>query len=148
MTTNDRTPEPNLPTIDDLNRPFWDGCRAGELRLQICRACSHIRYPISEICPRCLSPEFAWRPMSGAGELLSWVVFHHGYQAAWAARLPYNVVLVQLPEGPRMFGNVEPLGHTDLAVGAAVHVVFVPASADSNLDTSAGAVLIPRWTLV
>jgi uncharacterized protein len=130
---------PQAPVVNDLNRPFWDGCAAGELRLQVCRACGHIRYPISEICPRCLSPEYDWRPMSGRAEILSWVMFQRGYQPSWAPLVPYNVVLVQLEEGPRMFGNVEPLGRADLAVGAALRVTFAPA---------AGGSAIPRWRLV
>jgi uncharacterized protein len=128
-------PQPILPTIDDGNRPFWDGCAAGELRLQICRPAGHVRYPISDVCPVCLSSDFDWRAMSGDGEILSWVVFHQGYNPAWAKRTPYNVVLIQLAEGPRMFGNVEPLDRADLDVGQRVRVVFV----------AEGDVAIPRW---
>ena len=57
-----------LPTITDENRGFWDGCRAGRLMLQKCGACGHIRYPISHVCPDCLSYEFAWTQLSGRGE--------------------------------------------------------------------------------
>ena len=28
-----------LPQIDDVNRPFWDGCRDGVLLLQRCSDC-------------------------------------------------------------------------------------------------------------
>lgn len=136
-----------LPKIGDLNRPFWEGCTAGELRIQGCLICGRLRYPISEVCPNCLASEYEWRVMSGAGEILSWVVFHHVYQTSWADRTPYNVVLVQLREGPRMFGNVEPLGLTALAIGAAVRVVFSPVSGTSGID-GAEPVLIPRWRLV
>jgi uncharacterized OB-fold protein len=129
--------EPIRPTVDELNKPFWDGAASGELRLQRCVQCRRVRYPVSDTCPSCLSPEATWETMSGDGAILSWVVFHQGYQPAWAARTPYNVVLVQLPEGPRMFGNVEPLGRTDLAVGAALRVTFVED----------GGVSIPRWRL-
>jgi uncharacterized OB-fold protein len=140
-------PQPILPTIGDGNRPFWDGCAAGELRLQVCLPAGHVRYPISDTCPVCLSSDFEWRAMSGEGEILSWVVFHQAYNPAWANRTPYNVVLVQLPEGPRMFGNVEPMGRTDLAVGAAVRAVFVPAAGTADADPE-GNVAIPRWELV
>lgn len=129
-----------VPTVTELSRPFWDGCAAGELRLQVCLACGHVRYPIAEGCPRCWSRDFEWRRMSGDGEILSWVVFHRAYRPAWAPRVPYNLVLVQLAEGPRMFSNVEPLhlGAHDLSVGAAVRVVFV---AEPGFT-------VPRWELV
>ena len=135
-----------VPTVDEVNRPFWEGCAAGELRLQVCRVCGLIRYPTSDICPRCLSPEHHWRRMSGDGEILSWVVFRHAYHPAWADRVPYNVVLVQLAEGPRMFGNVEPLARTDLAVGAHVRVVFAQATDSETADGPAA--MVPRWELV
>jgi Predicted nucleic-acid-binding protein containing a Zn-ribbon len=136
-----------LPTIDALNRPFWEGCAAGELRMQACLVCGRIRYPISYTCPNCLSSEYEWRVMSGEGEILSWVVYQRNYHPAWADRIPYNVVLIQLREGPRMFGNVEPLARTDLSVGAAVRVVFVPVVAEPDIEPAA-PVLIPRWRVV
>jgi uncharacterized OB-fold protein len=136
-----------LPTIDDGNRPFWEGCGAGELRLQVCVPAGHVRYPTSAVCPVCLASAFEWQAMSGEGKILSWIVFHHAYHPAWADRTPYNVVLVQLAEGPRMFGNVEPIDRTDLAVGAAVRVVFVPV-ADIGNALGEPNIVIPRWELV
>jgi uncharacterized OB-fold protein len=129
---------PVLPTISEANRPFWEGCLAGELRLQVCDACGHVRYPISDICPRCLSPRTHWAAMSGRGQILSWVRFRHAYNPAWADQVPYKVVLVQLPEGPRFFGNVEPLDDEQLVVGAPVEVVFTPP---------VDGVSVPRWRL-
>jgi uncharacterized OB-fold protein len=138
----------SLPVIDDLNRPFWDGCRAGALRLQACRPHGHLRYPVSDVCPTCLSTESEWRTMSGRGEILSWVVFHHAYSEAWKHRTPYNVVLVQLDEGTRLFGNVEPLDSADLSVGARVHVVFAEEGDPSAVDGAISqSVAIPRWEL-
>jgi uncharacterized OB-fold protein len=37
---------------------------------------------------------------------VSWVVYHHGYHEYYAARLPYNVAVVELAEGPRLISNV------------------------------------------
>lgn len=138
MTANADHVEPAHPEITALNKPFWDGCAAGVLLLQVCRPCGHVRYPISEICPRCLSLDFIWQPMSGQGTILTWVVFQRAYQAAWAAAVPYNVVVVQLTEGPRMFGNVLPLGRVDLAVGLPVTVAFDPVG---------DGLVVPRWQL-
>ena len=114
-----------LPTISGLNAPFWEACAAGELRMQACGGCGHVRYPIAPICPRCLWPEYDWRRLSGRGEILSWVYFQRAYNPAWEARVPYNVILVQLDEGPRMFSNALPLGHNDLRAGMRVEVQFV-----------------------
>jgi uncharacterized OB-fold protein len=37
---------------------------------------------------------------------VSWVVYHHGYHDYFATRLPYNVAVVELSEGPRLVSNV------------------------------------------
>lgn len=95
-----------LPQIDDGNREFWAGAARGELCMQRCLACGHIRYPISHLCPQCLSEDFSWQTLSGRASILSYVVFHQVYNRAFATEVPYNVVLVQLDEGPRMFSNV------------------------------------------
>ena len=37
---------------------------------------------------------------------MSWVVYHTAYHPAFEARLPYNVALVQIDEGPRLITNI------------------------------------------
>ena len=116
--------QPVLPTLDDVNRPFWDGCREGVLRLQRCDACRHLRYPVSPLCPRCLSTAATWDAVSGRGEVFSFAVFRHAYNEAWRERVPYNVALVQLEEGPTMISNVVGVEPDDLCVGLEVKAVF------------------------
>lgn len=102
---------------------FWEGAAVGELLLQRCFGCGHLRFPPSQVCPRCLSEEAEWVKSTGAGEVLTYVVFHHAYNPKWADRLPYNVVLVQLDDGPRMFSNF--VGPRELlAVGTRVKAIF------------------------
>jgi uncharacterized OB-fold protein len=127
-----------LPTLTDENRPFWDGCREGRLRLQRCGACSHLRYPIAPVCPACLSSDFAWFDVSGRGTVFSYIVFHQAYHPAFKAELPYNVALVQLDEGPRLFSNVVGTPNDRVRIGDAVEVVFDPVTPE---------VTIPRFRL-
>lgn len=95
-----------LPTISEDNAPFWVGLRAQELRLQCCGACGKYRYPISPICPRCLSGEFIWQPVTGHGRVFSFVIFHRAYHRGFEADVPYNVALIRLDEGVFMFSNI------------------------------------------
>lgn len=113
-----------LPTITDANREFWDGCKRGKLRMQRCSACGHIRYPISHVCPKCLCYEFDWTDLSGRGEVFSYVVFYQLYNKAFADDIPYNVALVQLEEGPRMYSNIAGVDNDDVKVGDKVRVTF------------------------
>lgn len=122
-----------LPVLTDENRPFWEACRAGELRMQKCLECGHVRYPIQIICPRCLSERCEWARLSGKGTVFARLVFHRAYNKAFAADLPYNVVLVQLDEGPRMFSNVIGTPNEKIVVGARVEAVFEPVTPEITL---------------
>ena len=120
-----------LPTITDENRGFWEGAKQGKLTMQKCGECGHIRYPISHVCPDCLSYEFAWTPLSGRGEVFSYVVFHQLYNKAFADDIPYNVAMVQLEEGPRMFSNIVDVDSNDgdaVTIGDKIEVVFEQAT--------------------
>jgi uncharacterized OB-fold protein len=112
------------PTITEENRPFWDAARVGELRLQRCTDCGHVRNPIQALCPKCLGGGFDWALLSGRGEVFAKVVYHRAFHPAYRDDLPYNVVLVQLAEGPRMFSNVVDASNDDVRVGDPVEVVF------------------------
>ncbi len=126
-----------LPTLTGDNRPFWDNCRAWRLCLQQC-ACGHLRYPISPFCPQCLSGAFEWTPVSGRGTVFSYVVFHQAYHPGFKEDVPYNVALVQLEEGPRMYSNIVGVPNDQVRIGDAVEVVF---------DAVTPEVTIPRFRL-
>lgn len=133
-TANTNTiPAKPLPVITPENRPFWDGCKANELRLQQCVDCRHIRYPLNPVCPICLSAATDWVKMSGRGTVFSYIVFHQVYHPAYKDDVPYNVALVQLDEGPRMFSNVVGASNDAVKVGAALQVVFDPVTPEVTL---------------
>jgi uncharacterized OB-fold protein len=112
------------PAISDANRPFWDGCVLGELRLQLCRDCGHWRFPDSPVCPSCLSTEFSWQAASGRGKLWSWVILHQKYFAAYADRIPYLVAFIQLAEGPLMMSSLADYAQAELRCDMDVAVGF------------------------
>jgi hypothetical protein len=123
-------PAKALPTVTEENRPFWDGARAGRLVMQQCAQCGHIRYPIQALCPKCLNDKCTWAQLSGHGTVFAIVVYHQAFNKAWAADVPYNVVIVQLDEGPRMFSNVVGAVNSEVAVGDRLAVLFEPIADD------------------
>lgn len=133
------TYEKPLPDVTDETRPFWEGLKKRSLVLQRCSACEHLRYPISEYCPRCLDESYEWTLLSGRGEVASTLVFHQVYNKAFAADVPYNVSLIQLDEGPRMISNVIDTAPSDVAVGNRVEIVF---------DDVTDEITVPRFRLV
>lgn len=94
------------PPINTQNRAFLDGLSEGELRLQQCDDCGFVRFPPAANCPQCLSTECTWEAMAGRGTVWSFIVMHKSYFKAFADETPYNVVLVELEEGPRMISNL------------------------------------------
>ena len=93
------------PEPTELSRPFWDALRDGHLVFQRC-GCGHAFLPARRHCPACLRPDPRWERASGKGRLVSWVVYHTAYHPAFESRLPYNVALVELAEGPRLLTNI------------------------------------------
>ena len=120
MTTQYQKP---TPEINEENRAFWEGCRQGELRVQKCSNCGHIRH-LSPACPQCLKAEHEWVAASGRGTVYSWIVVHQRYNRAFEEDLPYNVTIVELDEGPRMVTSLVDVENQDIKAGTPVEVVF------------------------
>lgn len=98
--------ESPLPVITPLNKPHWDGLDEGELRYQRCGRCANAWLPAREQCPRCLSQDIGWQASTGRGRLISWVTYHQAVHPWFADRVPYNVAIVELEEGPRLITNI------------------------------------------
>lgn len=92
--------------IRDPAEEWRDGLEQKCLRFQRCAACGHAWLPPREDCPQCWSPDWAWRDASGDATVVSWVVYHVAFDPRFKDRVPYNVALVELAEGPRMITNL------------------------------------------
>jgi len=98
MPTTKAEPRPTPET-----EPYWEGCAAGELRLQRCTTCDAHYFPPRPFCPTCLSGDVVWEAVSGRGTLHTYVINH---RAAPGFEAPYAIAVVQLDEGPRMMSNI------------------------------------------
>jgi hypothetical protein len=135
-----------IPDIDEQSRPFWDGCAAGELRMQRCASCRRWRFPPRPVCPNCRSMDSEWVAVSGRGTVWSFVVPHPPLLPAYEPLAPYNVIVVTLEEDPalRLVGNLvadagAPINSVDastITIGDPVRVVFQVLADD---------IVIPRW---
>ena len=110
------------PEVTDLTRPYWDGLAAGRLMFLRCE-CGHAFLPARRECPECLSSAVNWEQSRGHGKLVSWVVYHMAYNEAFKDKLPYNVAVVELDEGPRLITNIVD-GHDTLGCDARVRLVI------------------------
>ena len=108
-------PEPS-PEMSEHRAALADG----RLAFQRCSPCGHAWLPPRDACPRCLSPEHRWEDASGTARIISWVIYHRAFHPAFADRVPYNVVVVELAEGPRLISNVIGGEPADPAAGLAI----------------------------
>ncbi|MFI1679034.1 Zn-ribbon domain-containing OB-fold protein [Streptomyces sp. NPDC020607] len=140
--------EPLLaPTQDEDGAPFWTYAARGELRIQACTACGELRFPPRPCCPHCRSFDSTWRRMSGKGRIWSYVFPHPPLLPAYAEHAPYNAIIVELADAPRirLVGNLvtapdaplNSIAPERLRIGAKVQVVFADV----------GGTVVPRWVL-
>ncbi|MBI2370786.1 MAG: OB-fold domain-containing protein [Deltaproteobacteria bacterium] len=114
----------DLPVLDPDSKPFWESCRRHEMALQRCAACGQFRFPPRVTCPHCLSEEYTWTPVRGRGTVYTFVTFHHVYHKAWADKAPYNVSMIELEEGPRLWSNVVGIAPEEVTVGMPVEIFY------------------------
>ena len=119
------------------DEPLWASIRARNMQLQVCAQCAAWRYPPAPVCPHCLSMEAQWKPLSGAGTILSWVIFHRQYFDDF--KPPYNAIAVQLAEGPIVISNLGGAAPAGSWIGERVELCYVEHSATRTLPQF-------RWT--
>ncbi|MFA7670139.1 MAG: OB-fold domain-containing protein [Burkholderiaceae bacterium] len=110
----------------------------GRFMLQRCGACNRFVFFPRLLCPHCSSRELNWAEASGGATVYSTTVIRRKAQYGG----DYNVVLVDLDEGPRMMSRVEGIPADAVGIGMRVRarivsnpgaageepfVVFVPA---------------------
>lgn len=93
------------------------------LVFQRCRQCAKAWLPPREECPHCWSPEWIWQEASGQAKVVSYVIYHTAFDKRFADKLPYNVAIVELAEGPRMVTNLVDMPAGDV-IGRSATLTF------------------------
>jgi uncharacterized OB-fold protein len=129
-------PKP-IPEINAFNRPFFEGCAKGELRVRLCPRCSARFLFFYEWCPNCWSLEMGWEKVTGLGKVSHYCVVHQAPYAAFEDVAPYMLALIDLDEGVRMMSNIIDCEPDDVYIGLPVKVTF----------KKRGTVLLPMFVL-
>ncbi|MDO9457817.1 Zn-ribbon domain-containing OB-fold protein [Nocardioides sp.] len=120
------------PMVNRDSQFFWDGTRAGELRIQVCNACGAKRFPPGPACQSCDAYDRGFEIASGEGTVFSFVV--HRHPPVPGKELPIVIALVDLDEGVRMVGEVAGArSEGDLAIGDRLRVDFNRVDDDLTL---------------
>ena len=96
--------QPELET-DKISEAYRAALAEGRLTFQRCQ-CGQCFMPARASCPVCLGATWTWQVAQGGGRLKSWVVYHVAFHESFRERLPYNVAIVELDEGPRLITNI------------------------------------------
>ena len=122
-----------LPQPTPETQHFWDGCKAGELRLQRCTDCKDAYFPPRPFCPKCGSRSVEVFKAAGRGFLYSYVINHRPRPDLGTE--PHSIAVVQLDEGPRMMTNIVGCPQTPeaLVLDMPLKVTFSKQSDDISL---------------
>jgi uncharacterized OB-fold protein len=122
-----------LPDLTDpLTAPFWQATREGTLLVQKCGECGYLRWPPGPVCTECQTTGGVWTPVGPAGVLYSYAEYHRALAPAFKDEVPYAVGLIELDDGPRMYGALVGLARTE-DIGQRVHAVFDPVTPEVTL---------------
>ena len=116
-----------VPLATPTSRPFWEGLRRGEVRIQRCEACrAWIFYPRSN-CPECLSPRLAWQTVTGTGRLYTFTIARLPTAPFFADEVPQILALVELDEGVRIPSTLVGVAEEAIEIGMRLAPVFEAA---------------------
>ncbi len=96
----------------------------GEFRIQHCQGCHQHQFYPRLVCMHCGGIDLAWVQPSGRGVVHAVSVVNRSAEKGG----PYNVVLVDLAEGPRMMSRVDGLAHDAVRIGMVVQARVAPGA--------------------
>jgi uncharacterized OB-fold protein len=117
----------SIPVPDSDSSAFWESCKKHEMAIQKCVDCGSLRYPPRLVCPNCLSANADWVKINGKGKVYTYVTY---FQASgeWASRVPFNVTLVELDEGVRMWSTVVGCKPDEVYIGMPLEIAYEDVS--------------------
>lgn len=87
---------------------FGDGLAEGTVSIQVCAVCHHWQVPDRLACANCGSASLARKNAAGRGTVYAVTTVCRAPDTGFHAILPYDLVLVDLIEGPRIMAHGEP----------------------------------------
>lgn len=124
-----------LPDPDGESRTYFEACARGELLVQECPACHHRQHFPRAWCTECgATPE--WLSTAGTGTVHTFTIIRQYGQEPFQGQLPYVVAMIELPEGPKLMGNVTDCDPSSVHIGMPVEVYMVRATPE---------IAVPFW---
>ena len=120
--------EKNLPKINQIDRPFWQGAAEGKFLLQHCRACGKLQFFPRVVCTGCFGAALDWVEARGEGEIHSYSWVFVPRNPAFKEEVPICYANVVLDEGVILESRIVGKRVAEIKLGDRVRVAFQETS--------------------
>src|SRR5256885_5682481 len=93
-----------MPVASPETAPFWEACNRDKFLIQRCDDCGKTQYHYRALCCHCWSSNVRDVVAAGTGTVWTFSVVEKNRSPVIAFPPPYVVGLIELDEGPRVFG--------------------------------------------
>ncbi|GAA4711370.1 hypothetical protein GCM10023215_62070 [Pseudonocardia yuanmonensis] len=131
MTTANLSPVPLMPD-SSLYADYFKGLRDGRLVAQTCTGCGALQWPPRELCGHCQSSTFEPVDVPTEGLVYTYSVMYRAFHRAFADKLPYGVVVVEVADGVRFIGRYAGPDPESIECGQRMEAVFDDLGPDSG----------------
>ncbi len=133
-----------LPSATNIDREFWEAVQKGSFKLQSCLDCRKLQFFPRPVCVHCFGSNLGWQECRGKGKVYSFTAVSVPLDRAFGQLVkssgqPVIFALVDLDEGPRVYGEITGCSSEDVQIGEPVQLVF---------ETVAGSdFMLPKFQL-
>ncbi len=113
-----------VPTPLDLTQPWWEQHQGQGFVLPRCASCQRFHFYPQAACPHCGHAICQAVPASGRGEVYTFSIVHRAPSPAFAADVPYAVVVVKTDEGPHLMARLLQVDMARIHIGQRVKVAW------------------------
>ncbi len=126
MSAGDMPVTKPIPVPDQVTAPFWEATNRGALAIQHCESCEYYIHPPEALCPRCQTPDLAFREVSGRARVYTHTIVRDNVTQGFAEDEPYVIGIIELVEQERLVlvANVVGIAPEDVQIGMPVRVTF------------------------
>jgi len=121
------------PVLRGEERIYFEEARRRRLVHQRCDDCGERIFYLRTVCPSCWSDRLTVCESSGRGVVHTFTTQYRPGHPAFAGKVPYTAVLVDLDEGVRVLADLVDCAPDEVHVGMPVSVVFDEVSEDLTL---------------
>lgn len=121
-----------MPVMTEISKPFWQGLKEGEIRIQQCNQCDGWVFFPRRHCSHCMSHDLVWKPVSGKGKLYSYTLTRIPTLPEFADEMPQALAVVELEQGVRINTTLVGLEEEQIKIGMELKPVLNQVDAKGN----------------